>query len=82
MRNSIPVNKLLHGIYIERAQENRVVPTDRVPALLKQARPVSEFVKVDYCLPGCPPPSKSIVTVITNLLEGRKPDANVTVKFG
>ncbi|HZQ22611.1 MAG TPA: hypothetical protein VFA89_07395 [Terriglobales bacterium] len=82
MRNSIPVNKLLQQIYVEGAQDNRAVPTDRVPALLKQARPISEFVKVDYCLPGCPPPSKSIVTVITNLLEGRRPEVNVAVKFG
>jgi coenzyme F420-reducing hydrogenase gamma subunit len=33
-------------------------------------------------LPGCPPPAKSIVGAINDLLEGRKPDANLTVKFG
>jgi NAD-reducing hydrogenase small subunit len=82
MRNSIPVSKLLQRVYVEGAEEGKVVPTERVPALLKQARPISEFVKVDFCLPGCPPPSKSISTVINNLLEGRKPDANITVKFG
>jgi NAD-reducing hydrogenase small subunit len=82
MRNSIPVSKLLQRIYVEGSQENRVVPTDRVPALLKHARPVSEFVKVDYCLPGCPPPSKTISAMITNLLEGRKPETNLAVKFG
>jgi len=49
---------------------------------LKHARPLREFVKVDLCLPGCPPPAKSIVGVISNLLEGKKPDANLTVKFG
>jgi len=82
MRNSIPVNKLLQRVYIEGAQANKVVPTDRVPALLKTVRPVSEYVKVDYCLPGCPPPSKNITGMIVNLLEGRKPEANLTVKFG
>jgi len=82
MRNSIPVSRLLQRVYVEGADENKIVPTDRVPALLKQARPVSEYVKVDYCLPGCPPPSKSISGVITNLLEEKKPDANITVKFG
>jgi len=82
MRNSIPVNKLLQRIYIEGAQTNPSLPTDRVPALLKQVRPVSEYVKVDYCLPGCPPPSKTITCMITNILEGRKPEANLTVKFG
>ena len=82
MRNSWAVNTLLQQIYIDGVQENKVVPTDRVPALLKQARPVREYVKVDYCLPGCPPPSKAILGFINNLLEGNKPEANPTVKFG
>ena len=82
MRNSVPTNKLLQRIYVEGAEINKAVPTDRVPALLKTVKPVSEYVKVDYCLPGCPPPAKNIMTMITNLLEGRKPEANLTVKFG
>ena len=82
LRNSIPVNKLLQRVYVEGADTNKAVPTDRVPALLKTVRPVSEYVKVDYCLPGCPPPAKNITSMITNLLEGRKPEANLTVKFG
>lgn len=82
MRNSIPVNKLLQRIYVEGAQANPAIPTDRVPALLKEVRPISEYVKVDYCLPGCPPPSKTITCMLNNLLEGRKPEANLIVKFG
>jgi len=82
MRNSIPVQKLLQKIYIDGAQEGKVIPSDRVPALLKQARPLREFVKVDLCLPGCPPPSKAIVGVINDLLDGKKPDATLKVKFG
>ncbi|HEV2397621.1 MAG TPA: hypothetical protein VGS27_11815 [Candidatus Sulfotelmatobacter sp.] len=82
MRNSVPVQKLLQRIYVDGADEKKVVPTDRVPPLLKQARPLREFVKVDICLPGCPPPSKAIVGVINDLLENRKPDSNLKVKFG
>jgi NAD-reducing hydrogenase small subunit len=82
MRNSIPVQKLLQGIYVEGVDEGKVVPSDRVPALLKQARPLREFVKVDICLPGCPPPSKAIFTVINDLLDGKKPAAGLKVKFG
>jgi NAD-reducing hydrogenase small subunit len=82
MRNSWAVNTLLQQIYIEGVQEGKVIPTDRVPALLKQARPLREYVKVDYFVPGCPPPSKAIVGVINDLLEGHKPEANPTVKFG
>lgn len=81
MRNSVPVSKLLQAIYVDGAQENKGVPGDHVPPLLKHARPVREFVKVDMCLPGCPTPSKTIVTVLTDLLDGRKPET-LAVKFG
>ncbi|MBI2214559.1 MAG: NADP oxidoreductase [Acidobacteria bacterium] len=82
MRNGIPVQRLLQRVYVEGAIEGKGVPTDGVPALLKQARPVREFVKVDLCLPGCPPPAKTISGVIAAVLDGRKPDTNLTVKFG
>jgi NAD-reducing hydrogenase small subunit len=82
MRNSIPVQKLLQSIYADGADEKKGVPSERVPALLKQARPLREFVKVDICLPGCPPPSKTIVGVINDLLDGKKPNGNLKVKFG
>ncbi len=82
MRNSIPVNKLLQRIYVEGSQEGKVVPTDGVPALLKQARPLREFVKVDVCLPGCPPPAKTIAAVISDLVDGKKREAGLAVKFG
>lgn len=82
MRNSIPVHKLLQAVYVDGADEKKLVPTDRIPPLLKQARPLREFVKVDICLPGCPPPSKTILAVINDLLDGKKPNGNVKVKFG
>jgi NAD-reducing hydrogenase small subunit len=82
MRNSVPVSKLLQRIYVDGAEENKTVPCDDVPALLKEARPLREFVKIDICLPGCPPPSKAIFGVINDLLEGKKPAAGLKVKFG
>lgn len=82
MRNSVPVSKLLQRVYVEGADEGKVVPTDGVPALLKQARPLHEFVTVDLFLPGCPPPAKAILGVVSALLEGRKPNGNGKVKFG
>ncbi len=82
MRNSIPVTKLLQRVYVEGVQENQFIPTEGVPPLLKHARPLREFVNVDMCLPGCPPPAKTIAKVILDLVEGRKRDANLVVKFG
>ncbi|HWR35276.1 MAG TPA: NADP oxidoreductase [Clostridia bacterium] len=81
MRNSLPVSKLLQSVYVEGVQKNPGVPGERVPALLKQARPLREFVKVELCLPGCPPPAKTILTLLTDLLDGKKP-STLSVKFG
>ena len=82
MRNTIPVQKLLQRIYVEGVQENKTVPVDRVPALLKQARPLRDYVKVDLHVPGCPPSAKSIAYVLGELLEGRMPNLGSKVKFG
>lgn len=81
MRNCVPVNKLLQRIYVEGADEGKNIPTERVPALLKQARPLREFVKVDVCLPGCPPPARMISGVLQDLIEGKKSEA-FSAKFG
>lgn len=82
MRNNVPVNKLLQRVYVDGADENKMVPSEGVPALSKRVRPLREVVKVDFCLPGCPPPTKSIVGLITDLLEGRRPEVTQPVKFG
>jgi NAD-reducing hydrogenase small subunit len=82
MRNSIPTRKLLERIYVEGADQGRVVPTEGVPALLRQAVPVHEVVKVDLHVPGCPPAAAAIAFVLGELLEGRVPDLSTKVKFG
>jgi NAD-reducing hydrogenase small subunit len=82
MRNSIPPRKLLERIYIEGAQENKGIPTEGVPALLRQAVPVHQVVKVDLYVPGCPPPAAAIAYVVGELLEGRVPNLAQKVKFG
>ncbi len=82
MRNTVPVNKLLQRVYVDGVEQRGCVPTDGVPALLKHARPVQECVKVDLHIPGCPPSAKAILAVLTDLLEGRKPELAQKVKFG
>jgi len=82
MRNPHPARKMLERIYVEGAQANRGVPSNGVPALLRQAVPVQEVVKVDLHVPGCPPPARAIGFVLAELLEGRIPDLGCKVKFG
>ena len=82
MRNGIPTRKLLERIYIEGATEGRGVPTNGVPALLKQAEPLQSAIKVDVHVPGCPPKPDAILFVLGELLEGRMPDLGSKLRFG
>jgi NAD-reducing hydrogenase small subunit len=82
MRNTVPVKKLLERIYVDGVQQNPGVPAEGVPSLLRNALPVHEVVKVDLHVPGCPPKPDAIMYVISELLEGRKPDLTSRVKFG
>jgi len=82
MRNRIPVRSLLERVYVEGADEQPQIPTDGVPALLKQAQPIGAHVKVDVFVPGCPPSAETILYVIGELLEGRTPDVGSRQRFG
>ncbi len=82
MRNGIPTRKLLERVYVEGADESQGVPTDNVPALLKQAEPLHSAIKVDVHVPGCPPSPQAILTVLGELLEGREPHPGSKLRFG
>jgi NAD-reducing hydrogenase small subunit len=82
MRNGIPPAKLLERVYVEGATERPGVPTDGVPALLKQAGPLHSAIKVDLHVPGCPPKPEAILFVLGELLEGREPDLGTKLRFG
>lgn len=81
MRNTVPLQKILHRVYVEGADAGPAVPSAGVPPLLAQARPVHEFVKVDVHLPGCPPPPKAILALLTELVRGRAGKV-AEVRFG
>jgi NAD-reducing hydrogenase small subunit len=72
---------VLERAYIENAQVNLQIPTD-VPKLLKKVRPLHEVVKIDYFIPGCPPPASLINYVLTELLSGRAPNMEGRSKYG
>ncbi len=74
-------NAVLEMAYVDTSEVNPRVPTD-VPKLLKTVRPLHEVVKVDYFIPGCPPPAELINYVLTELLGGRVPNMEGRSKYG
>jgi NAD-reducing hydrogenase small subunit len=82
MRNPFDQKKVLERAYIENAQHNQSIPTEVIPKLLPQARPIHHHVKVDVLVPGCPPHADAIFYVVCELLEGRTPDPAKFPRFG
>jgi len=72
---------VLRRAYIENVDVNPQIPND-VPKLLKKVRPLHEIVKIDYYIPGCPPPSDIISYVLTELLSGRTPNMEGRSRYG
>ena len=76
---------VLQRAYVEGAQSNPGVPKEPgiVPALLERVQPVHEVVRVDYFLPGCPPPAERIKAVLLQVLNGQEPKLEgAQLKFG
>jgi NAD-reducing hydrogenase small subunit len=72
---------VLKRAFVETADVNPQIPTD-VPALLPKALPLHEVVKVDFYIPGCPPPADLINWVISRLMRGLPVNMEGRSKFG
>ncbi len=82
MRNPFKVDQVLKRAFVENATIDPQIPNQVVPALLRRARPIHEFVKVDVFVPGCPPSADTIYFALCELLEGRIPDLTEMTRFG
>lgn len=88
MRNQLGLDNadnVLQRAYIENAQFNPVKPQADgiVPPLLDKVLPVHQAVKVEYFLPGCPPPADRIKALMVQVLEGKTPKLEGSqLKFG
>ena len=82
MRNPFGAAAVYDRAYRENVDLHPIVPRQHLPVLLEQVKPVHEVVRVDIFIPGCPPPADVIHYVVSELLEGRRPDVGALTRFG
>jgi len=86
VRNSVAkALDVLKRSYVEQTDVDPQIPCEPgiVPALLDPVLPVHAVVKVDFYLPGCPPPAMRIRSVLEQLLAGATPRLEGReIKFG
>jgi len=73
MRNRFGAGAVLRRAYLENETLDAQIPRQVVPKLLPVVRPVHEVVPVDVFVPGCPPSADLIFSVLSDLLEGKRP---------
>ncbi|MHB1004332.1 MAG: NADH-quinone oxidoreductase subunit B family protein [Chloroflexota bacterium] len=75
MRNAMDKEECLRRGYIEtESTVDGVIPDDpELATLLDKVQPVHEVAKVDFHLPGCPPPADAIYYALSELVAGRVP---------
>jgi NAD-reducing hydrogenase small subunit len=82
MRNPYGPKPILERAYLENVTLHPGIPTDVVPRLLDEVRPVHAVVRVDVFIPGCPPSADTIFNAIDALLSGQTPDVSGVTIFG
>ncbi|WP_415910461.1 oxidoreductase [Oleiharenicola sp. Vm1] len=77
-------DNVLQRAYLEAAASNPVKPAldGILPPLLPKVVPVHALIKVDHCLPGCPPPADRIKALLLHLLDGAPALSGAQLKFG
>ena len=75
LRNAVPLEECLAEAYLNGPTVHNprgAVPDDaEIPLCLDKVYPVQEVVKIDYFLPGCPPPAETIWQALQALLSGK-----------
>ena len=85
MRNGLDPENVLHRSYVELADTTPRIPRGypTIAELLKEARPLHEFVRVDAFIHGCPPTADQIWSAVSELLQGRTPAlTHVFLRYG
>jgi F420-non-reducing hydrogenase small subunit len=76
LRNFFTAEECLEEAYINtESTVDGFIPNDykSIPKLTEYVKPVDGVIKVDFVIPGCPPPPKLIYDSLIALVEGRTP---------
>jgi NAD-reducing hydrogenase small subunit len=75
LRNNVDLWDCFREVYqYEPGTKKGVIPNDpELPLPFDKVRPIYEVVRVDYFLPGCPPPADAFWELVTALAAGREP---------
>ncbi len=74
MRNTLPLKDCLEEAYlnsISSENDEKIIPYhEDIPKLLNKVYSVSDIIKIDYYIPGCPPNADHIWKAVKNILFG------------
>lgn len=69
------LDELIEGVYTKNPTTvTHFLPSEGVPELLDELKPLDAAIDVDLYLPGCPPHANYIFEALTALVEGREPE--------
>ncbi len=78
LRNMVPLKECLDEAYLNGPTVHNPagkIPNDpEIPLLLNKVYPAHEVVKIDYFLPGCPPPADTLWEALVALLSDKPVD--------
>ena len=76
IRNALPIEECLEEAYFDSltsTESQKIIPYhEDIPKILDKVYAPNEIVKIDYFIPGCPPDTKHLVKVITNIITGKE----------
>jgi F420-non-reducing hydrogenase small subunit len=76
LANLKPGEELLQMVYSQKGTIPAEMP--KVDRLLPKQQAIGDYVKVDFKIPGCPPETGDIATILTTLLGGGIPELSKT----
>jgi NAD-reducing hydrogenase small subunit len=78
LRNMVPIQECLEEAYVNGPSVHnpagKVPDDEEIPLMLDKVYPAHEVVKIDYHLPGCPPPADTLWQALVALLTDQPVD--------